>query len=49
MQLEAGLTDFDMDMDIGATLDLVYRWVDFHDPNKKQVKIASQDDIDRMF
>ena len=34
-------------MNIGDALDVVYTYIDLHDPNKKRVRNATQADIDR--
>lgn len=35
-------------MTIGNVLDVVYTYIDIHDPNKKRTRLATQDDIDRF-
>lgn len=46
---ECGLSFKELEnMSIGNALDVVYTWIEFHDPNKKQVRQATQADIDRF-
>lgn len=47
---ECGLTFEELsNMSIGNVLDVIYTYIDLHDPKRKQVKNATQEDIDRMF
>ena len=50
MAKECGISFEEMDsMTIGNVLDVVYTYIDLHDPKKKRVRKATQADIDRMF
>lgn len=50
MARESGLTTEDMRlMNINDVFEYVYSWIDFHDPERKTVKKATQEDIDRFF
>ena len=35
-------------MSVGNVLDVVYTWIELHDPNREHVRKATQADIDRF-
>ena len=50
MAKEVGIGFEEMEcMTIGNVLDVVYTYIDLHDPKKERVRNATQEDIDRMF
>lgn len=47
---ESRLSFEDMEsMNLSDVFDYVYTWIEFHDPDSKNVRKATQEDIDRMF
>lgn len=45
---ECGLSYADREsMNIGDALDIVYTYIDLHNPDRKQTRMATQEDIDR--
>ena len=49
MAKECGISFEEMEnMSVGNVLDVVYTYIDLHDPNKKHVRNATQADIDRF-
>lgn len=50
MAREAGLSHEDMRLlNISDVFEYVYSWIDFHDPEKKNKRKATQTDIDNFF
>ena len=48
MAKECGITFEEMEnMSVGNVLDVVYTYIELHDPNRKNVRPATQADIDR--
>ena len=46
---ECGLSFKELEnMSIGNALDVIYTWIELHDPNRKVVRNATQEDIDRF-
>lgn len=46
---ECGLSFDELEnMSIGNVLDVIYTYIDLHDPNKKKTRMATQADIDRF-
>ena len=50
MAKECGLSYEELrHMTVGNALDVVYTYIELHDPDRKTSRAATQEDIDRMF